>query len=89
MVGEPFVIRGAGQPNHLGARILCQLHGDRAYATRCTGDDDGVTRAQSDAPYCSVCRGAGDEQGTSLFPRYVSRTRHEVAGLDEHELGLA
>jgi hypothetical protein len=88
VIGEPFAIRVAGQADNLGPGIPGQLHGDRPYAPRSTGDNDRVTRDQSDAPHCSVCRGAGHEQGTGLFPRHVRWTRHEMAGLDEHELGL-
>jgi hypothetical protein len=36
VIGEPFVIRFACQANDPGARIPCQLHSDRAYATRGT-----------------------------------------------------
>ena len=61
MVGEPLVIRGARQADNFGVGVLGQLHGDRAYSTRGTGDNDGITRLQGDAPHRGVCRGAGHE----------------------------
>src|SRR5580658_4665229 len=63
VIGEPLVIRVAGQADHIGPGIPGQLHGDGAYPAGGAGDDDRVTRAESDAPHRRVSRGAGHEQG--------------------------
>src|ERR1022692_1421281 len=54
VIGEPLVIRVAGQANNLGPGIPGQLHRDRTYPTSGTGDNDGVTRAHLNAPHRSV-----------------------------------
>jgi hypothetical protein len=89
MTGEPLAIRLASQANHLGPSISGQLNRDRSDPTRGAGNNHRITRAQTNAPHGCVSRGPCDEQGAGLLPRYVFRTRHQVAGFDQHELGLA
>src|ERR1700722_1945196 len=89
MIAEPLMIRSAGQADNFGACLPGQLHRDRPDSARGAGDNDSITRLQGDAPHRGVFCGAGHEEGTGLFPRYLCRTGHKVSRVDDHQLSLA
>jgi hypothetical protein len=89
MPGQPFVVGGAGQADHGSASAPGELDGDRADAARRPGDGDRVPRGQRHGPHGRVGRGPHDEQRARDLPRHAGRPGGQVAGLDQHILGLA
>jgi hypothetical protein len=68
VVGEPGVIRNAGETKDFGAGIPGQLNGDRADSARGARDDDGVARRQRNGVRRCIGGRSRDEQGTRLLP---------------------
>jgi hypothetical protein len=85
VIGEPRVVRTAGQPDHRGRGASGQLNRDRPDPAGGTRDDDGIARTERHR----VRGGTGDIQRAGRLPGHAARPVDQVLLLDDGVVGVA
>src|SRR6185312_6108949 len=86
---KPVEVVLAGDADDRRAGALGELYGEASDAAGCGRHRDGLASRGSDGTYGRECGRADDEQRAGDLPRNFRRAAGHMAGLDEHELGVA